>query len=263
MASAAEHAEALARGGATRANAELAARREEEKQGGPNPVVNALRQAATDVLFDCETQCANEARLVREIGGLQVVGTAIHDSRRVDNQLRGRAGRQGDPGSTIFCLSMEDDLMRVYCPGWASSSVWDWSGMDDDTPLYSKVVDDQLASIQGQIEDFHATHRASTFDTDRIIDGQREAIYAVRRKVLTEGQARSASASCVTSSGSWTTRATAPAWTAAGRSSRGAWTTRSTTCGRFFVATGPVASGKRAGGWQKPALLTGRDRGGD
>ena len=153
-------------------------------------MVNALRQAATDVLFDCETQCANEARLVREIGGLQVVGTAIHDSRRVDNQLRGRAGRQGDPGSTIFCLSMEDDLMRVYCPGWASSSVWDWSGMDDDTPLcYSKVVDDQLASIQGQIEDFHATHRASTFDTDRIIDGQREAIYAVRRKVLTEGRA--------------------------------------------------------------------------
>ena len=189
VASAVEHAEALARGGAVRANAELAARREEEKQGGPNPVVNALRQAATDVLFDCETQCANEARLVREIGGLQVVGTAIHDSRRVDNQLRGRAGRQGDPGSTIFCLSMEDDLMRVYCPGWASSSVWDWSGMDDDTPLYSKVVDDQLASIQGQIEDFHATHRASTFDTDRIIDGQREAIYAVRRKVLTEGQA--------------------------------------------------------------------------
>ncbi len=189
VASAVEHAEALARGGAVRANAELAARREEEKQGGPNPVVNALRQAATDVLSDCETQCANEAALVREIGGLQVVGTAIHDSRRVDNQLRGRAGRQGDPGSTIFCLSMEDDLMRVYCPGWASSSVWDWSGMDDDTPLYSKVVDDQLASIQGQIEDFHATHRASTFDTDRIIDGQREAIYAVRRKVLTEGQA--------------------------------------------------------------------------
>ena len=173
VASADEHAEALARGGATRANAELAARREEEKQGGPNPVVNALRQAATDVLFDCETQCANEARLVREIGGLQVVGTATHDSRRVDNQLRGRAGRQGDPGSTIFCLSMEDDLMRVYCPGWASSSVWDWSGMDDDTPLYSTNRDDQLASIQGQIEDFHATHRASTFDTDFIIRGQR------------------------------------------------------------------------------------------
>ena len=189
VASAVEHAEALARGGAVRAAAETAARAEEAKQGGPNPVVNALRQAASDVLADCETQCAREAALVREIGGLQVVGTAIHDSRRVDNQLRGRAGRQGDPGSTIFCLSMEDDLMRVYCPGWASSSVWDWSGMDDDTPLYSKVVDDQLASIQTQIEDFHATHRASTFDTDRIIDGQREAIYAVRRKVLEEGQA--------------------------------------------------------------------------
>ena len=189
VASAVEHAEALARGGAVKAAAELAARREEEKQGGPNPVVNALRQAAIDLLADCETQCLNEAALVREIGGLQVVGTALHDSRRVDNQLRGRAGRQGDPGSTIFCLSMEDDLMRVYCPGWASSSVWDWSGMDDDTPLYSKVVDDQLATIQTQIEDFHATHRASTFDTDRIIDGQREAIYAVRRKVLEEGQA--------------------------------------------------------------------------
>ena len=226
-------------------------------------MVNALRQAATDVLFDCETQCANEARLVREIGGLQVVGTAIHDSRRVDNQLRGRAGRQGDPGSTIFCLSMEDDLMRVYCPGWASSSVWDWSGMDDDTPLYSKVVDDQLASIQGQIEDFHATHRASTFDTDRIIDGQREAIYAVRRKVLTEGQAplRERLVRYV----EWVVDDACDRAGVDGRRPIESWRVDDALddLREIFVATGPVASGKRAGGWQKPALLTGRDRGGD
>ena len=186
--SAVEYAENIGRGGAVKLAAEEQAKVEELKQGAPNPVVNALRQAAIDILGDCEKQCDGEASLVRGNGGLQVIGTALHDSRRVDNQLRGRAGRQGDPGSTIFCLSMEDDLMRVYCPGWASSSVWDWSGMDDDTPLYSKVVDDQLAQIQKQIEDFHATHRASTFDTDRIIDGQREAIYNVRRKVLEDGQ---------------------------------------------------------------------------
>ena len=77
--------------------------------------------------------------------------------------------------------------MAVYCPGWASSSVWDWSGMDDETPLYSSVVDKQLATIQANIEDFHATHRTSTYDTDRIIDGQRDAVYNVA-KVLTEGQ---------------------------------------------------------------------------
>lgn len=182
-----EHAESILRGGAVRAAAEEAAA-EEEKRRGPNPVVSALRAAAVAVLEDCETQCEAEATLVREQGGLQVIGTALHDSRRVDNQLRGRAGRQGDPGSTIFCLSMEDELMAVYCPGWASSSVWDWSGMDDETPLYSSVVDKQLATIQANIEDFHATHRTSTYDTDRIIDGQRDAVYNVRRKVLTEGQ---------------------------------------------------------------------------
>jgi preprotein translocase subunit SecA len=134
------------------------------------------------------SQCDAEAVHVREKGGLQVIGTALHDSRRIDNQLRGRAGRQGDPGSTIFCLSMEDELMAIYCPGWASSSVWDWSGMDEDMPLYSSVVDNQLASIQANIEDFHASHRTSTYETDRIIDGQRDAIYNVRRRVLLEGQ---------------------------------------------------------------------------
>ena len=183
-----EHAEQILRGGAVKEAAEKEAAEKEKEVGGPNPVVNALRHAAVCLLDDCTTQCQREATLVRDLGGLQVIGTALHDSRRVDNQLRGRAGRQGDPGSTIFCLSMEDELMAVYCPGWASSSVWDWSGMDDDTPLFSAVVDKQLAGIQASIEDFHATHRTSTYETDRIIDGQRDAIYNVRRKVLEDGQ---------------------------------------------------------------------------
>ena len=188
VAAAVEHAEAINRGGAVREQALRAAEEEERRVGGPNPVVNALRDAAIDVLGECERRCDAEAEAVRDAGGLQVIGTALHDSRRVDNQLRGRAGRQGDPGSTIFCLSMEDELMTVYCPQWASSSVWDWSGMDDDTPLYSSVVDAQLAKIQAGIEDFHATHRTSTYETDRIIDGQRDAIYRVRKQVLLEGQ---------------------------------------------------------------------------
>ena len=183
-----EYAEQILRGGAVREAAESAAAEREKEIGGPNPVMNALRHAAVCLLEDCTAQCEREATLVRDLGGLQVIGTALHDSRRVDNQLRGRAGRQGDPGSTIFCLSMEDELMAVYCPGWASSSVWDWSGMDDDTPLFSDVVDKQLAGIQASIEDFHATHRTSTYETDRIIDGQRDAIYNVRRKVLEDGQ---------------------------------------------------------------------------
>ena len=183
-----EYAEQILRGGAVREAAEAAAAEREKEIGGPNPVMNALRHAAVCLLEDCTAQCEREATLVRDLGGLQVIGTALHDSRRVDNQLRGRAGRQGDPGSTIFCLSMEDELMAVYCPGWASSSVWDWSGMDDDTPLFSDVVDKQLAGIQASIEDFHATHRTSTYETDRIIDGQRDAIYNVRRKVLEDGQ---------------------------------------------------------------------------
>lgn len=181
-------AEQIQRGGAVRAAAEKAAAEQEARVGGPNPVVNGLRKAAVELLKDCEEQCKAEAELVRQKGGLQVIGTALHDSRRVDNQLRGRAGRQGDPGSTIFCLSMEDDLMAVYCPGWASTSVWDWSGLDDETPLYSSVVDRQLETIQANIEDFHASHRTSTYETDRIIDGQRDAVYNVRRKVLLDGQ---------------------------------------------------------------------------
>ena len=183
-----EYAEQILRGGAVRVAAEKAAAEQEAAIGGPNPVVNGLRKAAVELLKDCNEQCEAEAALVREKGGLQVIGTALHDSRRIDNQLRGRAGRQGDPGSTIFCLSMEDELMAIYCPGWASSSVWDWSGMEDDVPLYSKVVDRQLETIQSNIEDFHATHRTSTYETDRIIDGQRDAIYNVRRKVLLDGQ---------------------------------------------------------------------------
>ena len=83
---------------------------------------------------------------------------------------------------------MEDELMMVYCPGWASSPVWDWSGVDDDIPLYSPLVDNQLASIQKNVEDYHATHRESTYESDRVIDGQREAVYQMRRRVLLGGQ---------------------------------------------------------------------------
>ena len=173
------------RGGAVREAAESAAEEREKEIGGPNPVMNALRHAAVCLLEDCTAQCEREATLVRDLGGLQVIGTALHDSRRVDNQLRGRAGSAGRPRAPPSSASRwRTSSWRCTARRWASSSVWDWSGMDDDTPLFSDVVDKQLAGIQASIEDFHATHRTSTYETDRIIDGQRDAIYNVRKQSL-------------------------------------------------------------------------------
>ena len=105
--------------------------------------------------------------------------------------------------------------MAVYCPGWASSSVWDWSGMDDDTPLFSDVVDKQLAGIQASIEDFHATHRTSTVQTDQIESSARGTPYTTfDAKSWRTASSPYGPGYCDTSSGSSTTRATGPRLTA-------------------------------------------------
>ena len=118
-----------------------------------------------------------------------MIGTSIHDSRRVDNQLRGRAGRQGDPGSTVFCVSAEDELLQTYCPGWGSDKLWMFAGVEENAPILSDMVDHQLRDVQKQIEDYLASHRQSTFESDRVLDGQREAVYKLRRQILLSSQA--------------------------------------------------------------------------
>ena len=153
------------------------------------PLVKAIHSAAYAVLGDCQSQCAAEREQVRRVGGLQVIGTSIHDSRRVDNQLRGRAGRQGDPGSTVFCVSAEDELLQTYCPGWGSDKLWMFAGVEENAPILSDMVDHQLRDVQKQIEDYLASHRQSTFESDRVLDGQREAVYKLRRQILLSSQA--------------------------------------------------------------------------
>ena len=151
-------------------------------------IIKVIRKAAYAVLRDCQRQCEAERERVRAVGGLQVIGTSIHDSRRVDNQLRGRAGRQGDPGSTIFCVSAEDDLLQTYCPGWGNDKLWMFAGIDENEPIFSDMVDKQLRSVQKQIEDYLAAQRQSTFESDRVLDSQREAVYKLRRQILLSSQ---------------------------------------------------------------------------
>jgi len=153
-----------------------------------SPFIRAIKVAAFAVLRDCSEQCNAERDVVRKLGGLQVIGTSIHESRRVDNQLRGRAGRQGDLGSTAFFVSSEDELLQTYCPGWGSDKLWMFAGVDPNMPIYSDTVDNQLEMVQKRIEDFFATHREATFESDRVLDGQREAVYKLRRLILLSGQ---------------------------------------------------------------------------
>jgi len=155
---------------------------------GESPFLRAIKTAAFAVLRDCSVQCSAERDVVRKLGGLQVIGTSLHDSRRIDNQLRGRAGRQGDLGSTAFFISAEDDLLQTYCPGWGSDKLWMFAGIDMDMPIYSDIVDKQLEAVQKQIEDYLSSHRESTFESDRVLDRQREAVYKLRRQILLSGQ---------------------------------------------------------------------------
>jgi preprotein translocase subunit SecA len=161
---------------------------EQDFRKDDTPFVRAIKAAAFAVLRDCSAQCNAERDVVRKLGGLQVIGTSIHESRRVDNQLRGRAGRQGDLGSTAFFVSSEDELLQTYCPGWGSDKLWMFAGVDANMPIYSDVVDNQLEMVQKRIEDFFATHREATFESDRVLDGQREAVYKLRRQILLSGQ---------------------------------------------------------------------------
>jgi preprotein translocase subunit SecA len=153
------------------------------------PFEIAIDFAAEQTLRETARLCKLESQEVIRRGGLQVVGTALHESRRIDRQLRGRAGRQGDPGSTVFCLSLDDEMIRTYSPAMSKqSSAWDFAGLAPEEPMYGTLVDVQLESIQKNIEDYLSAGRQSTFDADRVLDSQRNAVYELRRMVLVGGQ---------------------------------------------------------------------------
>ena len=127
-----------------------------------------------------------EAQRVLEVGGLYVLGTERHESRRIDNQLRGRSGRQGDPGESRFYLSLTDDLMRLFNSG-AAAALMNRASVPDDSAIESKVVSRAIASAQSQVEARNAEIRKNILKYDDVMNRQREAIYTDRRAIL-QGQ---------------------------------------------------------------------------
>ncbi|MFM5904457.1 MAG: preprotein translocase subunit SecA [Microbacteriaceae bacterium] len=141
-------------------------------------------QAAwNDAFNQIKDQVAVEAEKVLEAGGLYVLGTERHESRRIDNQLRGRAGRQGDKGESRFYLSLTDDLMRLFNSG-AASAMMNNPNVPDDMPIESKLVSRAIASAQSQVEARNAEIRKNVLKYDDVLNRQREAIYDDRRHIL-------------------------------------------------------------------------------
>jgi len=130
-----------------------------------------------------------ESKIVGELGGLHVVGTERHDSRRVDLQLRGRAGRQGDPGSSRFFISLDDKLMRLFAGDFVKS-VMQWAGLKDGEPIVSKVVTRRVEGAQKKIEERHFDQRKNLLEYDEVMDEQRKRTYSYRQEILDGGDCR-------------------------------------------------------------------------
>ena len=120
---------------------------------------------------------------VVQLGGLHVIGTDHHDARRIDNQLRGRSGRQGDPGSSQFYVSLEDELIRRF-GGDMIKSVMSWTGMDEDTPIENRLITKSIGGAQVKVESYHFDIRKHLLDFDDVLNKQREVIYADRAQIL-------------------------------------------------------------------------------
>lgn len=120
---------------------------------------------------------------VKELGGLVVIGSERHESRRIDNQLRGRGGRQGDPGETQFFVSTEDDLMRIF-QGERIKVLMDRLGVDEETPIQNKAVSKTLEAAQKRVEGYHFDTRKNVVQYDNVINRHRKVVYTVRRKIL-------------------------------------------------------------------------------
>ena len=132
---------------------------------------------------EIKAQVTAEHDQVKELGGLYVVGTERHESRRIDNQLRGRSGRQGDPGESRFYLSLEDELMRLFKSEWVDR-ILQVMRIPDDVPIENKRVTNAIANAQGQVESQNFESRKNVLKYDDVMDRQRKVIYSERREVL-------------------------------------------------------------------------------
>ena len=178
-------------------NAEFLARSDLRRAGYAEEVINeavgyaetgdedilAARALYKERLEEHRAVTAEEAERVRQAGGLYILGTERHDSRRIDNQLRGRSGRQGDPGESRFYLALTDDVMRLY-GSERIMSIMEGLGMDEDTPIEHKMLTSALEQAQKTVESRHFQARKSTLEFDDVMNQQRNLIYGERRKVL-------------------------------------------------------------------------------
>jgi preprotein translocase subunit SecA len=145
-------------------------------------ILNA-RKLFAEKLRQHKEEIAGEADRVRQAGGLFIIGTERHDSRRIDNQLRGRAGRQGDPGETRFYISLEDDLMRLF-GGERVTNMMERLNIDEDTPIEQKILTRAIEQAQTTVESRNFQARKSVLEYDDVMNKQREIIYDQRKQVL-------------------------------------------------------------------------------
>ena len=151
-------------------------------------VVDTESPEFKEILDKYEKICAAEKKEVLAAGGLHIVGTERHESRRIDNQLRGRSGRQGDPGSSRFFLSLEDDLMRIF-GSERLSGVMSRLGLEDDQPIEHKLISKSIENAQKKVEGHNFSIRKNVLEYDDVMNQQRKTIYALRRNILTGGDA--------------------------------------------------------------------------
>ena len=159
--------------------------RQDLYRDGKDPDDEANKEVLTAKVAQLEPQCTAEGAKVLEVGGLYVLGTERHESRRIDNQLRGRSGRQGDPGESRFYLSLEDDLMRLFASG-AMNWVMD-KALPDDTPIEANMVSKAIERAQNTVEQKNAEVRKNVLKYDEVMNEQRKVIYARRAQIL-EGE---------------------------------------------------------------------------
>ena len=178
-------------------NAEFLAKAEMRKQGYEEEMINAAtayfetgaedilaaREHYASLLHKFKAEIAPKAEEVRAAGGLYIIGTERHESRRIDNQLRGRAGRQGDPGKTRFFISLEDDLMRLF-GGQRLQAMMETLSIDENTPLDLRMLSSSIESAQKKVEDRNFEIRKSVLRYDDVMNKQREIIYGQRASVL-------------------------------------------------------------------------------
>ena len=158
-----------------------------EKAPTEDAQIQELRQAIARVKAEYDAVVKQEEGRVRDAGGLHVIGTERHESRRVDNQLRGRAGRQGDPGSTRFFLSLGDNLLRIF-GGDRVAGLMNAFRVEEDMPIESGMLTRSLEGAQKKVETYYYDIRKQVFEYDEVMNNQRRAVYSERRRVL-EGRA--------------------------------------------------------------------------